>query len=65
MKVMLKFTFPTLFLQGFFAVYREVFETLTEEDRDFHDDPKDGNYPQFGDSNSDPEEVKSLNGVIS
>ncbi|GMR37326.1 hypothetical protein PMAYCL1PPCAC_07521, partial [Pristionchus mayeri] len=43
--------------KGFFAVYREVFENLTEEDRDFHDDAKNGNYPQFGDSTSDPEEI--------
>ncbi|GMT16946.1 hypothetical protein PFISCL1PPCAC_8243, partial [Pristionchus fissidentatus] len=43
--------------KGFYAVYREVFETLTEEDRDFHDDHKDGNYPQFGDAASDPEEI--------
>ncbi|GMS85128.1 hypothetical protein PENTCL1PPCAC_7303, partial [Pristionchus entomophagus] len=45
--------------KGFYAVYREVFETLTEEDRDFHDDAKKGNYPQFGDSKSDPEEIVS------
>ncbi|XP_005108749.1 dnaJ homolog subfamily C member 21 [Aplysia californica] len=44
--------------EGFYAVYRQVFETLAEEDYVFMPDrKKDEEFPKFGDSSSDYDEV--------
>ena len=43
-------------LQGFYAVYRGVFETITEQDHEFVDD-EDFEDPGFGDSQSSYEQV--------
>ena len=44
--------------QGFYAVYREVFKTVAGEDYEFMDDKdSDFEFPEFGTSQSDYEEV--------
>ncbi|KAH9488825.1 DnaJ sub C member 21 [Bulinus truncatus] len=44
--------------KGFYAVYRKVFETLAEEDYVFMPDrKKDEEFPKFGDSDSDYDEI--------
>ncbi|PVD23880.1 hypothetical protein C0Q70_17154 [Pomacea canaliculata] len=44
--------------KGFYAVYRDVFKTLAEEDYVFMDDKdSDNEFPTFGDSQSDYEEA--------
>ena len=47
---------PSHFVQGFYAVYRNAFDTLANEDYDFIDDPS-VRYPNFGDSTSDYDTV--------
>jgi len=42
--------------QGFYSVYRQLFETLEEEDESFNDDSEtELEYPSFGDANSNEE----------
>uniref|UniRef100_A0A0N4ZV22 DnaJ homolog subfamily C member 21 n=1 Tax=Parastrongyloides trichosuri TaxID=131310 RepID=A0A0N4ZV22_PARTI len=43
--------------KGFYTVYRNVFEKLAEEDYDAIDNARDWNYPTFGTSTSDYDEV--------
>ena len=44
--------------QGFYAVYKEVFRVIAEEDYTFMDDKEENNeHPEFGDSQSSYEEV--------
>ena len=44
--------------QGFYAVYKEVFRVIAEEDYTFMDDKEEDNeHPEFGDSQSSYEEV--------
>uniref|UniRef100_A0A0K0F7Q2 DnaJ homolog subfamily C member 21 n=1 Tax=Strongyloides venezuelensis TaxID=75913 RepID=A0A0K0F7Q2_STRVS len=43
--------------KGFYSVYRKVFETIAEEDYNSIDDAKEWNYPMFGNSTSDYDEV--------
>ena len=44
--------------QGFYTVYRKVFETIAAEDLEYMDDAgSDTERPEFGDSNSSYEEV--------
>jgi len=43
-------------MQGFYAVYRGVFETIAEQDHEYVDD-EDFQCPGFGDSLSSYEEV--------
>lgn len=53
------------FWQGFYAVYRDVFKTLAEEDYLFMDDKdSDNEFPTFGDSQSDYEEVSSFRRIL-
>ena len=50
--------------QGFYAVYREVFKMLAGEDYEFMDDKdSDFEFPEFGSSQSDYDEV-SLAGLL-
>jgi hypothetical protein len=45
--------------QGFYAVYKEVFRVIAEEDYTFMDDKEEDNeHPEFGDSQSSYEEVR-------
>ena len=54
--------FLSLF-QGFYAVYREVFKKLSAEDYEFLDDKEsDFEYPGFGTSQSDYDEVNRNTG---
>ena len=47
-----------MLLQGFYAVYRQVFEQLAAEDYEFMEDKdSDWQMPGFGDSQSSYEEV--------
>ncbi len=47
--------------QGFYSVYRGVFESLAEEDYVFMPDrKKEDTFPNFGDSKSDYEEVRTI-----
>jgi len=44
--------------QGFYAVYKEVFRVIAEEDYTFMDNKEeDDKHPEFGDSQSSYEEV--------
>ncbi|XP_027195321.2 dnaJ homolog subfamily C member 21-like [Dermatophagoides pteronyssinus] len=43
---------------GFYTVYRKLFEDIIAQEIRFYDDPKDFEYPTFGDSNSDLKSVK-------
>ncbi|KAF7492101.1 DnaJ -like protein subfamily C member 21 [Sarcoptes scabiei] len=43
---------------GFFTVYRELFDRITKQEIKFYDDPEDFHYPSFGDSKSTAESVK-------
>ncbi|XP_046912634.2 dnaJ homolog subfamily C member 21 [Dermatophagoides farinae] len=43
---------------GFYTVYRKLFEDIIAQELRFYDDPNDFEYPQFGDSNSDLKSVK-------
>ena len=47
---------PSRSVQGFYAVYRNAFDSLANEDYDFIDDPS-VRYPNFGDSTSDYDTV--------
>ena len=50
---------------GFYAVYRHVFETLAKEDEPHMDDPSDFlNVPTFGDSTSNYEEVHEVTRAV-
>lgn len=47
--------------KGFYAVYRDVFKTLSAEDYQFMDDKEsDFEFPDFGNSQSDYEEVNTF-----
>ena len=49
-----------LFFQGFYSVYRKVFETIAEEDYKFMDDVDDDfEIPSFGSSDSNYQEVSN------
>lgn len=48
------------FLQGFYAVYKDVFDKISGEDLDFRDDESDEEAPDFGNSESSYEEVVFL-----
>lgn len=47
-------------LQGFYTVYRRVFEAIVAEDLEFIEDPASAHFPGFGTSDSDYEEVLSF-----
>uniref|UniRef100_A0AAF5D6B5 J domain-containing protein n=1 Tax=Strongyloides stercoralis TaxID=6248 RepID=A0AAF5D6B5_STRER len=42
---------------SFYSVYRDVFERIAEEEYNSIDDSRDWNYPKFGDSTSDYDEI--------
>ena len=42
-------------MKGFFAIYRDMFANLAEEDRPFYDEKID--IPEFGDSSSSYDDV--------
>lgn len=46
-------------LQGFYAIYRQVFDTLASEDYEFLDE-KPQAYPSFGDENSTYDDVGTI-----
>ena len=51
-----------LVLQGFYAVYKGVFISISEQDVEFVDDVEDDlEFPEFGDSTSDYETVRVIN----
>ena len=49
-----------LLLQSFYAIYREVFKTIAEEDREYVDLKEGEEYsiPEFGSANSDYDEAR-------
>ena len=57
---------PLVCLQGFYAVFRQVFEDIAAEDKEYVDDPENFEVPGFGDSSSAYDEVSGEhnNGLV-
>ena len=51
--------FPLSFSQGFYTVYRNLFESITTEEMDHskEEDEEEDEFPSFGDSQSDYDTV--------
>jgi len=53
------FLFKFFLFQGFFTVYRQVFEKITREEMEYMTQEDTEEFPMFGDSQSDYDTVRA------